>query len=42
MENLRFYPTFFFNKMAKLVRDAIAINQVARALTIEINNSFQL
>jgi len=28
--------------MAKLVRDAIPINQVARALTIETNDIFQL
>jgi hypothetical protein len=37
-----FYPTFLKNKMAKLVRDAIPINQVARALTIETNDIFQL
>jgi hypothetical protein len=28
--------------MAKLMRDAMAINQVVRALTIEINDIFQL
>jgi hypothetical protein len=37
-----FYPTFLKNKMAKLVRYVIPINQIARALTIETNDIFQL